>query len=311
VSVGTVTTGAAGSSVAITNAGSSTAAVFDFTIPRGDTGAAGQNIELQSTTAHVQWRVVGETAWSNLLALSSLAGPTGPAGPANTLVIGAVASGTTASAVIAGTAPNQTLDLILPRGEVGPAGPANTLTIDSVTTGAAGSSASATIAGTAPNQTLSLTIPRGDVGPTGATGSQGPAGDAASVTVGTVTTGAAGSSVSVTNSGSPSAAVLDFAIPRGDTGTDGREVELQASATHVQWRYAGSTAWSNLVPLSEIRGPQGPTTITVGTVTTGAAGSSASVTNSGSGSDLVLDFTIPRGDTGAAGVSLGLVLALS
>jgi hypothetical protein len=46
-------------------------------------------------------------------------------------------------------------------------------------------------------------------------------------------------------------------------------------------------------------------------VTTGAAGSNASVTNSGSSSAAVLDITIPRGNTGSGGVSLGLVLALS
>lgn len=40
-------------------------------------------------------------------------------------------------------------------------------------------------------------------------------------------------------------------------------------------------------------------TITIGTVTTGAAGSSAAVTNSGTASAAVLNFTIPKGDTGA------------
>lgn len=39
-------------------------------------------------------------------------------------------------------------------------------------------------------------------------------------------------------------------------------------------------------------------TITIGTVTTGAAGSSATVTNSGTASAAVLDFTIPKGDKG-------------
>lgn len=39
IAVGTVTTGAAGTSASITNAGTSSAAVFNFTIPRGDTGA--------------------------------------------------------------------------------------------------------------------------------------------------------------------------------------------------------------------------------------------------------------------------------
>jgi hypothetical protein len=42
-------------------------------------------------------------------------------------------------------------------------------------------------------------------------------------------------------------------------------------------------------------------TVTVGTTTTGAAGSNASVTNSGTSTDAVLNFTIPRGDTGVTG----------
>ncbi len=41
ISVGTVTTGTPGSSVSISNAGTSGAAVFNFTIPRGNTGATG------------------------------------------------------------------------------------------------------------------------------------------------------------------------------------------------------------------------------------------------------------------------------
>lgn len=39
--------------------------------------------------------------------------------------------------------------------------------------------------------------------------------------------------------------------------------------------------------------------VTVGTVTTGEPGSQASVANSGTNKDAVLDFTIPRGDTGS------------
>ncbi len=41
IAVGTVTTGAAGSAASITNVGTSSAAIFDFTIPRGDAGAGG------------------------------------------------------------------------------------------------------------------------------------------------------------------------------------------------------------------------------------------------------------------------------
>jgi hypothetical protein len=50
-----------------------------------------------------------------------------------------------------------------------------------------------------------------------------------------------------------------------------------------------------------------PATVSVGTTTTGAAGSSASVTNSGGTSAATFNFSIPRGDTGATG-GLGSVV---
>lgn len=50
-------------------------------------------------------------------------------------------------------------------------------------------------------------------------GATGPAGAAATISVGTVTTGAAGTSAVVTNSGTAAAAVLNFTIPQGATGT--------------------------------------------------------------------------------------------
>ncbi len=55
------------------------------------------------------------------------------------------------------------------------------------------------------------------------------------------------------------------------------------------------------------RGPAGPAgaaaTVSIGTVSTGTPGSQASVTNTGSGSNAVLDFTIPQGATGSTGQS--------
>jgi Collagen triple helix repeat (20 copies) len=55
----------------------------------------------------------------------------------------------------------------------------------------------------------------------GVAGATGPAGAAATVSVGTVTTGVAGSQASVTNSGTAGAAVLNFTIPQGAAGTGG------------------------------------------------------------------------------------------
>ena len=64
--------------------------------------------------------------------------------------------------------------------------------------------------------------PVGPQGPIGATGAQGPAGadgNAATVTVGTTTTGDPGTPASVTNVGTENAAILNFVIPAGEPGT--------------------------------------------------------------------------------------------
>lgn len=64
-----------------------------------------------------------------------------------------------------------------------------------------------------------------------------------------------------------------------------------------------TAAYTRTLTLPTISGGGGgtATTITVGTTTTGAAGTNASVTNSGTSTAAVLNFTIPRGATGAAG----------
>lgn len=118
----------------------------------------------------------------------------------------------------------------------------------------------------ADNTTYTYTVTNGVDGTNGADGS------AATVAVGTTTTGAAGTSASVTNSGTSSAAVFNFTIPKGDKGDTGNNGADGAAAT-----------------------------ISVGTVTTGAAGTNVSVTNSGSSSAAVFNFTIPKGDKGDTG----------
>lgn len=49
------------------------------------------------------------------------------------------------------------------------------------------------------------------------------------------------------------------------------------------------------------RGPQGPASVTIGNTTTGAPGTDAMVTNSGTNLDAVLNFVIPAGPTGPTG----------
>lgn len=108
-------------------------------------------------------------------------------------------------------------------------------------------------------QLASLKGPKGDKGDTGAKGDtgergpqglqgvqglqgiQGPKGNdgatgaAATIKVGTVTTGAAGTAATVTNSGTASAAVLNFTIPQGAKGEKGEQ---------------GSGATGNYLPLT-------------------------------------------------------------
>ena len=47
--------------------------------------------------------------------------------------------------------------------------------------------------------------------------------------------------------------------PIGETGDAGREIEVQATATHIQWRYVGDVAWTDLIPLADITGAKGDT----------------------------------------------------
>lgn len=63
--------------------------------------------------------------------------------------------------------------------------------------------------------------PKGDKGDAGGKGDTGASGKAATIQVGNVTTGAAGTPASVSNVGTDEAAIFDFTIPRGDKGADG------------------------------------------------------------------------------------------
>ena len=89
-------------------------------------------------------------------------GAKGDTGPANTLAIGTVTKGTEAAATITGSAPNQTLNLVLPKGDKGDKGATGE-------TGATGPQG--------PQGLQGLPGEKGDKGETGATGATGPKGD--------------------------------------------------------------------------------------------------------------------------------------
>lgn len=126
-------------------------------------------------------------------------------------------------------------------------------------------------------------------------GAAGPAGSAATISVGTVTELLPVDTPTVTNGGTSSAAVLNFGIPRapaialGTIGVLNPNQNPTVSTSGVD----GDKQFNFSLPRASA--------ISVGTTTTGSAGSSASVTNSGTNGDTVLNFTVPRGDTGATG----------
>lgn len=146
------------SSPSVINTGTSTNAVFDFYIPKGETGATGTQ---------------GPQGEQGIQGPQGPKGDTGSEGPQG------------------------------PRGLQGPKGDAG---------------------------------PQGIQGPVGPEGPQGERGISATITVGSTTTLPSGSSATVTNVGSSSAARFNFGIPKGDkgdtgdTGPAGRDGAIQYTA---------------------------------------------------------------------------------
>lgn len=120
--------------------------------------------------------------------------------------------------------------------------------------------------------------PQGPAGATGPTGPTGPAGAAATIAVGTVTSGA---TASVTNSGTSSAAVFDFVLPKGDKGEKG---DTGATGPEGPQGPQGETGATGAT------GPQGPQGIQGATGPQGETGPAGPEGPTG-----------PQGQTGAAG----------
>lgn len=92
-------------------------------------------------------------------------------------------------------------------------------------------------------QLAALKGPKGDTGAKGDTGERGPqglqgpkgndgaVGTAATIKIGTVTTGAAGTAATVTNSGTASEVILNFVIPKGDKGEQGGGANVTVDTT--------------------------------------------------------------------------------
>ena len=95
--------------------------------------------------------------------------------------------------------------------------------------------------------------PQGVPGEKGETGLQGPAGPTGL----TGPAGPAGEQGPIGPQGLQGERGLTGAT--GEKGADGRDIELKKSSTHIQWKYTteASSAWRDLVALSDITGPSG------------------------------------------------------
>jgi collagen triple helix repeat protein len=168
------------------------------------------------------------------------------------------------------------------------------------------------------------TGPQGATGPTGiqgATGPQGPPGPAGTTVATTTAAGysqpAVGSNVAVTMS---SAAGISIGLILYIQG--GGYYSTQSVAGNVvtlqNLGYTGNAAPATVINSGANvggTGPQGPAgpagtqgpagtaaTIAIGTTTTGAAGSNAAVTNSGTSAAAIFNFTVPQGIQGVQGI---------
>ena len=135
-------------------------------------------------------------------------------------------------------------------------------------------------------------------------------GSTVSVNVGETTTGEPGTNASVTNSGDETNVVLNFTIPRGNPGPTGKQGPAGAPGPAGPGVAPGGTTGQVLAKKSNTNydtewidnsGGGSTVNVNVGETTTGEPGTNASVTNSGDETNVVLNFTIPRGKTGPQG----------
>lgn len=184
--------------------------------PAGPTGAQG---------AMEPRRLTGETGPRGPQGPMGLPGPQGAAGPQG--IQGPQGpQGATGPHGIQG-----------PQGITGATGPQGPQGI----TGATGPQGPQGITGT--------TGPQGLAGVTGPMGPTGPTGAAATITIGTVTTGDPGTEATVTNSGTTEEAVFDFVIPRGKPGGGGAPEVLATVDTITQPTSANGALIFNETPL--------------------------------------------------------------
>jgi hypothetical protein len=278
IEIGTVTSGVTAS---VSNVGTTTSAKFNFVLPIGPEGPQGSK---------------GDSGYTPVKGTDYFDGS------AATIEIGTVTSGAVASVSNVGTTTSAKFNFVLPIGPQGPEGPqgskgesgytpvkgtdyfdgsAATIEIGTVTSGV---TASVSNVGTTTSAKFNFVLP---IGPQGSKGDSGYTpikgtdyfdGSAATIEIGTVTSGA---SAFVSNGGTATSAVLNFVLPIGPEGPQGSKGDSGYTPVKGTDYFDGAAA-----------------TIEIGTVTSGA---SAFVSNGGTATSAVLNFVLPIGPEGPRG----------
>lgn len=258
--------------------------------------------------------------------LDKLQGPKGDKGEPGdnaTINVGSVTTlepGQEATVTNTGSETNAVLAFGIPKGEKGDAGDNATIAIGTVTTLEPSQEATVQNTGSDTNAVLSFGIPKGekgdkgdkgDTGDTGLQGIQGNPGDNATIDIGEVTTLAADQPATVTNTGTETNTVLNFGIPKGEKGDKGDKGDTGDTGPQGIQGPKGDTGDTGPKGEKGDTGEQGPkgdtgdpgqnATIAIGTVTTLEPDQEATVQNTGTETNALLAFGIPKGDTGATG----------
>ena len=197
-------------------------AAFIAFIQQHSAAVDGREVEMQKSATHVQWRYVGDATWIDLIPLADITGPSGVAGADGDEVEMRTNSTHVQWKLLSASVWNNLIPLVDLKGEAG--------------TGLTNRGVWA-----------ANTFNPGDyVFSTGSIGS----GNAM-----WVLSDSAPYTSSVQPKDDPTH-WIEQAAPAGPTGDDGLSVELQKSATHIQWRQTDG-AWTNLVALTDLEGAPG------------------------------------------------------
>lgn len=332
IAVGTVTDSEPGGAAEVENVGTSSAAVFDFTLPRGNAGPDGENAYIYVGYASNASGDNFSLTPSDDLAYIAVLNTTTEITPQASDFAGLwrYSKGPTGASAVAGEMPNAFVDTGTPTGTESATledvpGMSTTITLDeSVNIAVIASFELATQSGAAASTiAIAINIDGTDYDETARYLSGANDTGIGAIVHRSVMALAAGtytvklryrrvSGVAVPGINKADMLVLALQGAKGEDGADGAdglEVELQKTATHIQWRLVGGT-WADLVALTDITGPTGATG------ETGAAGADGLEVSlqktathiqwrlgAGEWADLVAlsDITGPTGETGATG----------